>query len=357
MPLAYHSNTGSLADPIVSNTAMGMLDPEMGGHPTKFAQFIQQESTIKLTPSMERGDLLHRWIEKPHEFVFSEITKPAPQMAEFSERFYELYFQKLYELNNDFLEYCKTNIELDSSDYFVINDVFKKLHQRPSETQDEVQLLIRIIFFSRQLAGVDKRQTPTKIIERFNKECLEYILFLQKATGKIACDQTTKNILTNAKASLERHPIASKMIFNTLNQNELELYWEEDLIDLKLKRKGKIDILQDFDCINIIDIKTTSKPVALFRDGAFTYYKLGRQLLNYGTGYKLMTNISKPINYYNVVVQTTDNFPVAVYKMGQDSINKATLDYSNMQNRLRFHIKNQIWDYTKEEYERGFIEI
>lgn len=363
MPIEYYSNNGNLNDPIISQSALGYLDPEMGGHPTKFARFINSADESKITPSLERGDLLHRWLEKPDEFIFADIEKPSEQLEKFSNSFYELYVNKLYEITEGFTEFCQSKISLDASDYIKINKIYQELNETSEVNQDNIKLLIYSILFSRQQAKVDKRLTDTKVIEKF-EQCIPYIKFLKKATGKIAVTNQTKNILINCYESLKSHPIAKELLFEQSSsiikrQKELELSWKELHLETLVRRKARLDqVDKTISHIRIIDTKTTAKDVSLFKEGAFKQWKLGRQLASYGLGYQAANPSNyRQFEYINIVVQTTEPYPTAVYMITEDTIQKSINDYNNIMSRLVHHIKTQNWEITQEEYENNGIWI
>jgi len=365
MPIGYLVNNGDLSNPIVSQSALNQLDPNMGGHPKKFANYIMQFEPIKKTPSLERGDLLHSWIEHPDDFVFSEVNKPAEKLADFSESFYKLYCNKLYEITEEFAEFCQGDMQLEAEDYFIVNDLFKDLNKRSPE-KDEVKLLVYSIFYARKQAEYDKRLVPSTVIKKF-KECLPYIKFLVSATGKIAVTGETKKILINCYESLRQHPTAKMMLFdnllNTTRRKELELFWDErteveENLYIDIKRKAKLDnILKTENTIIISDLKTTSHNVGDFKEGAFKEWNLGRQLISYGVGYNAVTQNQKQIIYRNIVVETKEPYTTAIYQMSFDSILSAKRSYNEIMKRLAHHIYFQNWNLTKEEYNVGYIEL
>jgi hypothetical protein len=369
MAFGYHTNTGNIADPIVSHSAMCTIDPEMGGHPLDFLAFIQRtEEDIQYTPSLERGDLLHAWLEDESAFVIADLTKPAPQVALMAEKFFDLYINKQYEITSGFQEFAEQRLSIEFNDILELNKIYKELIGETG-SDDDIQLLIRCILFSRKLAEVDKRLTDTKIIEKF-KEAVPYIKFLKSASGKYIMDLTTRNIITNCYASIKRHPFANQFLGNDYH-NEKEVYWEETWNDVIIKRKAKIDRYKVIASINdgktrkltikVADFKTTAKPVSNFKEGSYKYYKYGRQLVNYLVAICKDNNVRiEDISFelYNIVVQTTGNYPTIVYK--SDSLETFTTnmkDYEQTMNRIAYHIKNNVWEVTMEEHQQGYVSI
>lgn len=360
MAFGYHVNSGSISDPIVSQSAMNTIDPDMGGHPLDFLAFIERSAEdIKYTPSLERGDLLHTWLEKQDDFVIAELPKPAPQMALFAERFNDLYIKKGYEKTEGFAEYAQGKISVDMNDLLSLNDIFVSFYGRTGSAED-IQLLTRCIFYARKEAEVDKRLTDTKILAKFQEECMAYIRFLQNAGDRYIMDVTTKNILINCHSSIMRHPFAKQFLHESYG-SEREIYWQESYGDITLKRKGKLDKCKfENGILTINDFKTTAKPVSQFKTGAYKQYNLGRQLYNYAVAFCSENNLNIneiQLNLFNTVVQTTGNYPTIVYKMSDNEIQLAKQSYESVSNRIVYHIKNNVWEVTMEEHQNGFIMI
>lgn len=360
MSFNYHVQSGTISDPIVSHSGLCTLDPDMGGHPLDFVAFIQRsEDDIKTSPSFERGDLLHKWLEKPNDFVFAELAKPAPQMAAFAEAFYNLYFKKQYETRAGFTEFCNTKVQLDMEDLIKVNKIYQSFHGLQG-SNEEVQLLIRCILFARYEAEVNKNLTLPKVIEKFETECMAYIRFLHDAGDRTIVDSATKNILINCHASITRHPLAKQYLHEAFHSEE-EIFWTEVWEGVTIKRKAKLDKHRfENNKLQITDFKTTSKPVAEFKEGAFKKYKLGRQLVNYAKAFCSKHNLdfnTIELELVNVVVQTTGNYPTIVFKLTDDTIRNYVENYETTLKRVAYHIKNNVWDITMEEHQNGFIMI
>lgn len=360
----YHE-IGKIGDLVISHTAMCQLDPDMGGHPSKFMAFFQETKDRPYTPSMEKGDLLHLWQEHEDKFAIDELDKPAPQMAKFAEVFNDLYNLEGYKIRSGITE----NLTLDFNDVFAINEIYSGFWGKKAE-QVEFDLLAACIFLARREAEVNKALTNNKLLDKFSTECIPYIRFLRSANGKIILDRKTKDVLTNCQASIKAHPTVQKL-YELPCLKEQEYYWTEIFSNPtkeggdSLKRKIKIDriIIDELNKkLIIIDLKTTSTPASKFQatDGPFYKYKLGRQLVNYADGFFKANKIDErgwTIELYNIVVQTTDTYPTIVYKLSFARTHECKVDLNKIVNRVVFHIKTNQWDLTKEEYEQGYIEI
>jgi len=359
--VSSYYNVGSKENLVVSHSAMNMINPLLGGHPKKFMAYFKDEPK-EITISMERGNLFHKWLENPDAFKVSELDKPTPQMALFGENFYSLYFAGRYKtLNGSFQA-----PPLELNEIFKINEIFEVFHGKKG-TQDEISLLINILFYARKEAEVNATLKPGTVIEKFQKECINYIKFLHDAGDRIIIDKTTKDILEKCKENYLAHPFVKYLTELKLNiyietYKEKEFFWTDKVH--KFKRKAKIDFFiidKSNKRLIIVDNKTnadTNVPFNHFERGAMAKYDLDGQLVNYVeaieseidlTGYK--------IELYNIVSYTTGEFPCIVYKLSIFSQDIAQKRLDKIKERIAYHILIDNWELTKEEIEDGFITI
>jgi len=369
--IGYH-DIGKSTDPkewIISHSQLNLLDPLIGGHPTSFFSAML-EGQKKETPSMERGTLLHSYLENPKEFIISEQNKPTPQIALLIETFFNLYTKSGWKNNSVFLAEVDLKQQIDSDSLeafkvfypFVYNNDLPLPSDWKNNVLEDFVLFVKCFRFSRKDSAYNSSHKEPTVIKAF-MENIGYYEFLKQANGLIILDKATKNILTNCYNSVSKHPFASKLLFepNPNAFNEQEIFWTAYIGNTTIKRKGKIDryIINQFDrTVKIIDFKTTAYPVQNFRnlDGAYHKYKLGRQLANYEIGLKESNEELEKYNFehYNVVVQTTGENPTMVYKTDFHNIYQYSLEIISLQKRLGFHINNNIWHITMEEQEKGF---
>jgi hypothetical protein len=363
----YHKvGIGSIEDIVVSHSSLNALDPDIGGHPTKFLAFFGEEERIT-TPSMERGDLLHLWMEHEDKFAIAELDAPTEQMLNFSDAFFNLYFKEQYKTREGIAE----SIALTIDELFQIGHIYEGFYgKKPFE--GDVDLLGACIFLARKDAQVSKTWKNNTILEKFETLCVPYIRFLQKADGRIVLSKQNKEILTGCHNSIKNHPQV-KILLDYLKPGdgkfvgkEVAFFWESGISNIQVKRKAKLDnIFADFDkkILVINDYKTTSYPVSQFNSptGAFYKWKLGRQLVNYVDGFtKAYPDINIDtwkVYLNNIVVQTTDAYPCIVYSVGFSTRHECKQDLNKILHRVAFHIKENKFDLTMEEYLNGSIEI
>lgn len=383
----YHRNNGSITDPIFSHSGYCRLEQ----HPQEYVKYATQEEKIQ-TPSMERGDLLHAWLQHKDSFVVSELDKPTASLANFVEKLHELYVLKGYANESRFVEYCKSDYSVDVECMAMYQDIFINIHHKVA-VGDELKVLIYVTRFAREEAefggkpgnkGAHKEPT---VLENLKKG-LEYLNFLTNSSGKIIMTKVDKNIVVNCNESLKKHPLANRLLFELDGLVEHEMFWEENIDGILIKRKAKADkIIVDYNnkVLTVIDPKTTSKPVGTFALGdhsPFNLYKYGRQLESYADAwFKTNPEVIRAewkVQLFSIPVQTTDPFPTIVYKISPlivhtaiDAMNPTitlhpyTISYNKFQNELdrlnkraAFHVKTGNWNLTMEEQmNEGYVEI
>lgn len=368
--IGYHQNSGNLSNPIISHSLMNKIDPSIGGHPTEFVETISREESSKKTPSMQKGDLLHAWIEHESDFVISEVNKPADKVNSFIDIFKGHYIDKGWENNPAYRVFAQKEYSIKMDDLQRYKDMFVSLHRRAFTNEDELKHLIYSFRFCREEAefggtpGKKGAWAEETVIEKIKLEGLAYLNQLIDSKGKIMMTKQEKIVVGNCYESVKRHKYAANLLDLTSGNKEEEFYWEIDVNGHLLKRKMKLDRYR-YDEINniltVVDLKTTSDPITKFVEGAYNKYKLGRQLFSYGRGFteihKIKDRLPK-LELYNIVVQTTGQYPTLVYKTGGDTIPRIAIDFDKTLARIVFHIKSGDWNTTMEEQQNGgFVEI
>lgn len=359
MPIGYH-DLGKSSDPkewIISHSALNVLEE----HPKKFYNYMTGQIEALESPSLERGDLLHLWIEKKDNFVVSEQDKPSPSISNLIETFYNFYVLEKWKENSVFLQYIGQDYNIGMTELFKYHEIFTRLYQRKA-TDDEIKFLVYALRFSREEAEFNKNLKELTFLDKFVDD-LSYLEFLKAATGKIILDKPTKDALFNSYNAILEHPFAKKLLFETEGLNEQEYFWTEKVNDITIQRKCKIDKII-VDKVNkelvIIDLKTTNKPIHLFTDtyGAYHKYKYGRQLWSYANGYFKANDIIElgygwKIQLFNVVVQSNEQYPVKVFKTMTDY----QVQMKQLLNSLSNHIKHNHWNSSMDEYFNGYVNI
>lgn len=335
----YYS-VGSVDDIVISNSSLGAIDPTAGGSPQKFLEFFQEDVDRKTSIQMDRGSLLHLWHEDSKrpgdekQFIIADIEKPSEMMSSWCERIYSMI--------------ASSGVSQESC-------------------ADEV------IHATRQ--GAYKNIVDSKtLIAKFRKEGEAYFNHLVKADGKIAISPETRRILEGQTQALLGHERANIVLFGAMPENaerfiEEEVYWSADVNVstnpeeeklLKVKFKAKLDnvvIRWDKKIIYLNDLKTTGKPVSLFKRSfiSFRYY---RQLAFYSDALMEFL-ISKGISPTEipewkviariVAIDSTKFFNVGVFNIDAKWHEKGTQEHRGLTERVIWHIATDEWTKTPEE--------
>jgi len=144
--------------------------------------------------------------------------------------------------------------------------------------------------------------------------------------------------------------------------NELPIFWEYPIItDGKpIMCKSLIDRLiinHKEKKITLVDLKTTSK-LGAFKD-IFESYKYHRQLSFYWgaieSKFTEFTDYSRET--YIVACSTVEPLECRVFSIGQEFLDKGTLEIAELMQDISWHILSDSWDYPREYYEGDGTEI
>lgn len=295
----------------VSNSLLGDLEPTQGGSPSKFYRSLSGDKEKIDSLSLERGSLLHDWMELPSSFIIADIDKPSGMMG----TLVDIYYQELLDNGDpDPFEICQKN------------DLYKNI------------------------------KTEVVLRKKFIEEGSDYLNFLIEASGKRVMTKATKYIVERCQDSLMNNPFAVKLMFGDydLKVKEQIILWEEDGIACK----AKLDIgIVDGDTVIIPDLKTTSKSAYNFKE-SFEFWHYYRQFEMYKRAFKIWLAdqriYPKKIKFFNIVVETNGAFNAVVqdYK-GYTDLAKTELD--RLLKQVKWHQETGIWSHTPEEWHKGYI--
>lgn len=329
--MSNYFEVGTKDDIFISNSFLSYINPDQGGSPKKALTFFESGIEKKQSISLERGSLLHDWHEHQEMFIVADVVKPEAVMGQWADALYNMLAQSEGGYNNvtdDFI------IEAKGSFYGNVKDRDKSLSKFKE-------------------SGADK-----------------YVEFLFKANGKVAMTVETKRIVESQIAALTNHKKANHMLFGATSDGqkrlkELEIYWTaaiEGFPDKFLKFKAKLDnIIIDFNkkVIYLNDLKSTGKPVSLFKQ-AFINYRYYRQIAFYTTAlfqYLLQEGFN-PSQWQviprMVAVDNTKEFNVHSFTIDNKWIEVGNKEVNDLVGRVLWHTVNEEWSYTPEEVENKY---
>ncbi len=319
---------GSIEDIYISSSSLKHINPEEGGCPQAFHDFVTNNMEQKESLSLERGSLIHKFAESPEEFLVSDVEEPSAMGV----------------------KWCiavKNYIDKEELDRF------------DSRNVDDVAVKMK-----NELGIYNNVSKTDKIIEKFAKECIPYLNFLYDSDGKIAMTPATRLVVDNATRSLYDNPAIHRVLFDCKEgQEEVKegvAIWEKE----GLKFKAKLDHIKidhNEKIIHIGDIKTTSDAVSLFK-WSFTKYKIYRQMAFYANaahvvfddlikqGYKLQITL--------YVVETKGYFNSAPFIVPLEWLNKGQEEIKKLLARVKFHKESNNWNLSMEQQvNNGFMEL
>ena len=314
--------------PRISNSGLSCIDPETGGHPEKYRDFIdgryKQES-----PSMSLGDIIHRYLLLNETFV-SLDKRPGDVIVKILDDYYS---------------------------------GLKEKYPLPFDIDSEREMLLKIIRFY----GYYNNRKDETVLEGVIKEGEDYFKFLLQNNGKTAIPSEWQAILEKLTLSMLRGAVPE--IFNPVDKTGLEILSEyEILFDIEANSyqgeselfecKAKIDRLivdHKSKTYRIIDLKSTSGLLEMFTDSV-KRYKYHRQLAFYreAVRQKLPGNYTEE-GVYILALETTGYCRARLFLLDTDTLQAGTNDYQNLLKRISYHTATFNWIYPLEEEENQGI--
>lgn len=333
---------GSPEKIVVSSSIIGNINPEEGGSPKKFMNALEYKDEKK-SKSLETGTLLHDWQERRDDFIIAEFEKPSDNIAKVIE-----------------------NLFYKNKDYFKANGF------------DWITLTPELIKISAELNYGQSWKPETLIKKIEDGRGKEYLTHLINADGKTAITAATAEKLNNCIESIKNHPSANKYLNksdfddNCTLLKEVVVIWKTPIdingVVVDLLNKSKLDVVKIFlkdRLVQVTDLKTTSSSVYLFYKGAYRYYRYYRQGAFYIEAVKqLLAELHPDINYkewkiefYNVVVETVNNFECQVWKANDFDLKQGAKEIESLRKRICTHIATSNWKTPLEFTNVDYLEI
>jgi len=280
----------------ISNSMLNWLEVS----PSYFLTQLHKQE--KATPAMELGTVVHKYVEDPAAFKVADVIKPP---------------EKMEELVNFYLQFK----EMKAKEPFV--EAFKA-----SQYDSKMQ-----------------KSTYTRFS---SKEVVNYMKFIQESKDSLVLTRPQHNTVRRVKEALGNHEFAKKLlrfegpIGNEVIHNEMDVFWDYKLSKDKIvKCKSKLDkVIVGESTIDVIDFKTTSEspygkmfkigesgyaPADFYATGflrSYLNYKYYRQKYFYTEAVKQSMDIEgKEVVFWFVVVNTTTNYDICIYKVSNSNIN------------------------------------
>jgi hypothetical protein len=330
----------------VSNSAFSAINPQEGGNPRKYQNFLNKDSDNRpKSLSLERGTLIHKYLEKPDAFYIADVVKPTEMM--------ESWVAAVYKTCQD-------------------------------ENHPDFQ---GIVVKEKESLGVyATTKDAKKIYDKFLAEGMGYFKYLSCSNGKLLMDNRTKEIITTLIQRIDAIPEASAIVRAGLSEFEthLEVINEDDIFfNLQITVDGKSKVLfcksrldktiidHKEKTIQLTDYKSSSssayrfaqkevangitengEPVQIYLEkGSFYSYRYYRQIAWYVLA--LLIKYSDLINQgYVVLLPTilvletnTEEFNVVPYTISQESVVKGIYEFEDLLQTIALHEIENNWDY------------
>lgn len=333
----YYS-VGSKEDIVVSSSSLQYIDPEQGGSPKAFIEFL--ESGSEETPAMKTGTLIHLYHEDPDNFKVAEVLKPSEKLGQIAD--------------------------------YVIDRIKQGEIYSSSLIQDGI---VEVNYYANRWKNIDK--LVDEVISATDAYIQEVVT--AKENNQVFLTTTQLEPVTEAIEALSAHPKAKGFILNKdcdiSNRKvytELERYGvftgvvqEDDLeTEFQVRYKAKIDkLIIEFDKkeVNVIDLKTTSKGAYIYSENNFGKYKTYRQISFYDLAVRdfLIELGYDPnefkFNYFITVVETNKTRQCVVYRVSKKWIAKGTSEIKTLIARIAWHKRTGNWSYSSEEVANDYI--
>ena len=238
---------------IISNSSLRYLNKEEGGSIKRFQNFFLDNQEEVEYKHLTVGQLIHRYIDKPNDFIVAEVDKPTEMMC----------------------------IWVNEVIHLVNSNQFERL-----EILDTILLgYDDCVIQAHKNTGVyANMKVKEKIIEKFNIDAKPYYDFITNPNnkGKELLTKEQKKLFDSIIPNLKLNSDIYKFLFQPLFSNSCKIESEFEITSYirGYQVKCKLDkIILDFEhkTIWIIDPKTTSKPINNFNDSIEKYHYYRQQ--------------------------------------------------------------------------------
>lgn len=312
----------------ISNSSLNYIDPVKGGNPRYFKKFLDGQLEERPSKSFEIGTLIHEELLEPGKLDIVPDAVPGPKTQDIIQAL----FVRLYG-------------DLAPEDVPVVDlDTFN---------EDTLAAVIPDDFYP-------KYTLQTKI-NRILKDGSDYWKCICTSAGKMIVDPATYYTVQGCVESIKMHESANEFIIGNgfgrfdEGQQEVEITFDTEwqtydglTVDLPIKAKVDRILLNHTDkTINLVDLKTTSKPLGRFEE-AFEQYSYYRQLAYYRYCLTQAFPEYKVTECFIVAVQTNKEYPCEVFKVDSSWINHGVSEMNSLLDRVAYHMAHGNWGNSME---------
>lgn len=347
--MEYFKIKGDASNIIVSNSSLSAINPDQGGSPKKFIDFLTNNFESNDSRYNRIGSIVDIYIEdidKYNDTVSVDQTRPT---------------QALFDL---------------------VQEMLKIEDNNPNNSFGELELAS----LARQSVGFQMNWKQETFETKYQNEASSYYNFAKENRNKVLLTEEENIIVTKCINSLKENSTISTMLFenNQTKVTQCAIYFKVSVklnekseqglpIYVELKCKALLDqIIIDtlIPAIIINDVKTTGFPISKFEESIekyryyrqLTFYRMavdqwlkGKALMvDNTTGEKLNFNnpdIDKVRFYTNLItVETSDYFYSNMFQIRHDSkwLEKGKNEIMDLLQRIAWHKHHSSFDKQRE---------
>lgn len=304
----------------VSHSSFQKIVPEEGGTPMKFKAFIDNLAEKQDGEKLRLGTIVHQIVLEPEKYQVATIEFPTETIKTLVDTVYEA---NLISLDNTGL----AETELKDYEKEIITCA-KNMNYGQSWKEDTL---------------------VKKVLDGGN----DYYEFLKRSKGKLIVDSDTFAQATSCKAAVNSNEDATHLLVSSGNfdgYNELEVFWTDTTGVQPIDCKAKLDRLiinEKQKKFYIVDLKTTSKSISLFRRSfeAFKYY---RQLSFYKRAAHEWLKQQGKDDYgfagaFIITVESFGHNECMVFPVSMKYIHAGGAEIVKVLKRISWHYQNTNW--------------
>lgn len=295
---------------LISNSSLSYINPDQEGSAQKFRKYLDGELESEDSLSLERGDLIHKYMLEPDKFNALEMDLPSDTIIK------------------------------------IVDEVLIRNYDIKPEFGDNKEFILA----AADTIGYGKNWKPETVLNKIVEAGTEYYNFKLANSNKIIVDYSTMNVVRSCVASLMHSDPAMQLLNAPGGQNEKEIFWDAIASDGSIhKAKSKLDRLiidHVAKTFTVVDLKTSGKHISRYPE-SFAFWHTYRQMAYYIDAIQFMLGeeYSPSQEHYIVAVMTKDPYLTRVFRVTMEGgyIDKGRQEYKDLLTRINVHTTSANW--------------
>jgi hypothetical protein len=302
---------------VYSNSSLSLINPSQGGHPLKLVSFFTENNEEERALSLERGKLIHLYMENPEGFAISSVPKPSDKLA----------------------------IAADN----LIADLLT--------ATDTIEITDEMILANVRNVGWNSKWGDEAILKNTKDGIKSYVQEVLANKDKHILSESTAKTVQSCIKAINENELINVLITPCVNETvytEHTILWESR----GFKRKAKLDRFHvdlEAKVIRHFDYKSSGGSIMTF-EGTFESYRYYRQFAYYEealNNFIAITLNQNPddwkIHHYVIVIETTEPFATTVYEVTSFWLEEGRKEIAAIDNILNIHYKANNFKQTYQE--------